>query len=251
MLVFAAIVLRDGKNILSSTEAAENGYPAEPYALARMLREENARALHIVDLDAALEGSEQNRDVLRAIVAAPEIGIPVEYAGGIRRYEDAQILLREIGVTRIVLTRAAIEEPALVERLVYEFGAKKITVGVEVKEGKLCSMRGARTYAIDPTRHAAHMKRLGIQRIIYTDIAAEEHVRRPDYGAIGAFARNTGLTVTLDGGVRNRADIAALEAVRSEEIDSMIIGRPLYERAFPCQELWALAERIRRDKQSS
>ena len=86
-LVIPAIDLRGGHcvRLYQGSYADETVYFEDPVKMAKLWRVQNARVLHVVDLDAARGGSEDcadNRDVIRQISAA--LDIPVQLGGGIR-----------------------------------------------------------------------------------------------------------------------------------------------------------------------
>src|SRR5690606_41668525 len=63
-------------------------YYDDPVKMARLWRVQNARVLHVVDLDAARNAGRDNRDVIRRICA--ELDIPIQLGGGIRSMEDIE-----------------------------------------------------------------------------------------------------------------------------------------------------------------
>ena len=57
------------------------------------------------------------------------------------------------------------------------------------------------------------------------------------------FARATNIRITAQGGVQTYQDLIRLQELEKYGVDSVIIGKPLYENRFPCQRLWRLNER--------
>ncbi len=66
---------------------------------------------------------------------APRNGTRIQVGGGIRSFEDAASLL-ELGVSRVILGTAALQNPELVKRLSNTFGNERITVALDAKMGK-------------------------------------------------------------------------------------------------------------------
>ena len=91
-------------------------YGRDPAQMARRWVSEGARWLHVVDLDGAFAGESVNLPAIQAIVAAS--GIPVQLGGGIRTLEQIGRMLEQVGVQRVILGTAAIEEPDLVAEAV-------------------------------------------------------------------------------------------------------------------------------------
>jgi phosphoribosylformimino-5-aminoimidazole carboxamide ribotide isomerase len=82
------------------------------------------------------------------------------------------------------------------------------------------------------------MKSIGIERVIYTDIARDGMMQGFGYESTKRFAQKAGMKITASGGVTNVGDLARLEELTPYGVDSVIIGKALYECNFPCQELW-------------
>jgi phosphoribosylformimino-5-aminoimidazole carboxamide ribotide isomerase len=115
MIVIPAIDLRDGRcvRLTQGRRSEVTVYNDDPVAVAREFAAAGAEMLHVVDLDGAFSGSgSPNRDVVKQIAA--NVGVPVEFGGGIRSLEDVQELC-DAGVARVVLGTVAAESPQLGE----------------------------------------------------------------------------------------------------------------------------------------
>src|SRR5205814_4509951 len=84
MILWPSIDILGGKAVrLSRGEfGTETTYHPDPLDAAQRWVEGGARALHVVDLDGAREGSPVNLEHLRRIAATVEV--PVQYGGGLR-----------------------------------------------------------------------------------------------------------------------------------------------------------------------
>ena len=134
MQLYPAIDLKDGKSVrLKQGEFKEiTVYCDEPYKVARYFEENGASFIHLVDLDGALEGHSVNEETIKKIVAS--VNIPCELGGGIRTMEDIERVL-SYGVNRVIIGTKAVKDPSFVEEAVKKFGADKIVVGVDAKNG--------------------------------------------------------------------------------------------------------------------
>ena len=244
MLIFPSIQIRNGISVFAvrGEPGTEAFYPSDPVLLARLWRRENAKALHIVDHDAIASGQPSNLGALQAIVRADDVRIPIQVCGGIRTYEHARTLLEDVGVSRIVLTTAAIEQPELLDRLIREFGATKIVAGYEIGRGMLSAGSGTRRYDSSPSEYTRRLKNEGVQRVLYMDLDAIESQTLLDIPRAVAFARESGFTITLGGGIWSYSDLKAAQDALPRKIDSVVLDRPLYENNFACQALWRSIE---------
>ena len=139
MLLFPAIDLREGRcvRLYQGDFAAETVYAEDPASVAASFAAVGAPWLHVVDLDAARTGELANLDQVAAIVAAGRV--PVQYGGGVRS-ADAARRLADVGVTRVVIGTAALENPELIEEV---SGRQPVALGLDVR-GREIAVRGWR-----------------------------------------------------------------------------------------------------------
>ena len=246
MLVIPALDLRAGQCVRrrQGRYEEETEYFQDPVAMAKLWRVMNARVLHLVDLDASVPvgptvpatDAPHNHPVVAEIARA--LDIPVQTGGGLRSMADIEELLG-LGVYRVILGTAAVTDPDLVSRAVERFGCSRIVVAVDAREGEVLT-DGRRTGSgVDALALGRDMEARGVRRFVYTDTLREGTLGGPDVAAARRFAEALRFArVTASGGVSGHADLLALQAAEPSGIDSVIVGRALYENAFPCQRFW-------------
>ncbi len=242
ILIVPAIDLSDGKcvRLIQGVAGTEKIYCNDPVKMAILWRGENFKIIHVVDLDGAFGGSMKNFEVIERMVNA--VDIPIQVGGGIRSLEQCQRLF-DLGVSRIVVGTIAIENPDLLRLLLEKFSARKISVGIDAKNGIVKIKGWTEDTGINAVSLGLNMKQLGVQRIVYTDIARDGMMTGPNLEAIRELAEKTGLRITASGGVSGYKDLLALAALEPYGVDSVIIGKALYENKFPCQALWRDVEK--------
>ncbi|HJT29126.1 MAG TPA: 1-(5-phosphoribosyl)-5-[(5-phosphoribosylamino)methylideneamino]imidazole-4-carboxamide isomerase [Pyrinomonadaceae bacterium] len=232
MVIIPAIDLKNGLcvRLLQGRKSEMTVYHEDPVQVAREFASAGAEMIHVVDLDGAFSEAESpNRTVLRRIVDA--VDVPIEFGGGIRSLDNVQQLC-DAGVAWVVLGTVAAEAPAKLKEFVTSFGSK-ICVGIDARDG--CVMtRGWETatplMAVDLARSVAEC---GVERIIYTDIARDGALVGPNIEQTLAVARSANVRVTASGGVSSLDDI---ERLRDAGVDSVIVGKALYEGKFTLEE---------------
>ncbi len=251
LLVIPAIDLRGGA-VVRLTQGAyerETVYFADPLKMARLLRVMNAKVLHVVDLDAArgrtasLDAGSRadNRDVIRGITEA--LDIPVQVGGGLRTLADIEAVV-DAGAARIVVGTAAVRDPDMVDEAVARFGASKIVVGIDAKDGEVRTEGWLEGSGIDAVDLALDMERRGVRRFVYTDIARDGTLAGPNVDAYRALgSRLVKARITASGGVGGYRDLLALETLADVRVDSVIVGKAFYERRFPCQQFWCWSDK--------
>ncbi len=232
MLLFPAIDLRDGRcvRLYQGDFAAETIYAEDPAEVARSFAVAGAPWLHVVDLDAARTGDLANLEQVAAIVAAA--GVPVQYGGGVRSVAAAT-RLADVGIARVVIGTAALENPALIA----EVSARQpVALGLDVR-GREIAVRGWRSgsgrnlgdvLATEPA----------VEALVVTQIATDGTLGGPDVELLAEVLALTSLPLIASGGVGGLDDLRRLANLRigTRSLAGTIVGRAIYERTLILQE---------------
>ena len=237
MLIIPAIDIKEGKcvRLTRGDFAQKKIYLDNPCDMAVIWRKQNAKMIHVVDLDAALTGETVNFERIREIVNV--LDIPIQVGGGIRSVEAVEKYL-EIGVSRVVIGSAAVTNPGLIVDLLKRYRPSQIVVGIDAENGVPRIKGWTESANMQDYELAAEMKKLGVERIIYTDITRDGMLQGVGYESTRRFAEKAGMKVTASGGVTTSDDLHKLRSLEKFGVDSVIIGKALYECNFPCQEMW-------------
>ncbi len=235
MIVIPAIDLRGGRcvRLTQGVASSETVYAENPIKVAKRWCEEGAQMLHIVNLDAAFNVDDrENLKALERILL--EVNVPVQFGGGVRSLDDVRAI-DDLGATRIVIGTTAIENPQLLHQIIDEFSTT-IVVGIDARDG-IVALRGwekmSNIKAIDFAQKVADM---GVTRIVYTDIARDGMLTGINLEATRAIAEASGIHVTASGGVATLDDIYAVKDLEEYGVDSVIVGKALYEGVFTLEE---------------
>jgi len=214
-------------------------YDGNPVDIARAYEAAGAQMLHVVDLDGAFsEPNSRNRQTLQEIVRSIEI--PVQFGGGLRQLEDARKAI-DLGVARIVIGTLAVESPEVLKTLLRLFGSEKVAVGIDARNGQVVTRGWENDTALSAVDFALHLASFGVERVIYTEVSRDGMLNGIDVEATCEIARGCGLQVTASGGVSSLEDIRRVSRTTCG-IDSIIIGKALYEGHFTIQEALAAAK---------
>ena len=208
-------------------------YNDDPVAVAREFASGGAEMIHVVDLDGAFsETDSPNRAVVKKILRA--VDVPIEFGGGVRTLEGAQVLVAE-GVARVVLGTVAAESPDSLKQFVDQFSSK-ICVGIDARDGRVMSRGWETQTLLDAVELARSVASCGVERIIYTDIARDGTLVGPNIEQTLAVVRAANVCVTASGGVSSLDDIKRLRDADDSRLDSVIVGKALYEGKFKLEE---------------
>jgi phosphoribosylformimino-5-aminoimidazole carboxamide ribotide isomerase len=243
MLVIPVIDIKNGRSVrmVEGLEDKTLLYSDSPITMARLFRKENAKCLHITDLDGALSGEMRNYKLIKDIVDS--IGIPVQFGGGIRTYDIAKKIIEELGVYRIVLGTAIVDKPKLVEKIINEFTPAKVVIGIDVRNGYFVKTGWRETTDKKGIDLALEMKAIGACRIIYQDVSRVGVFSGPDVIGLKEVAEKTGLKITAAGGIGGYQDLRKVQDLEPYGVDSVMMSRALYENRFPCQQIWREIEK--------
>jgi phosphoribosylformimino-5-aminoimidazole carboxamide ribotide isomerase len=235
MIIIPAIDLRGGRcvRLTQGQASAETVYSENPVAVAKQWYEAGAEMIHIVNLDGAMNlDDSKNIRVMSDILY--QINLPIQFGGGVRALDEVQ-RLDDLGVTRIVVGTAAIENPQLLQALLDDFGST-IVVGIDAREGKVALRGWQKTADMTAVDLALKVADMGVERIVYTDIARDGMLSGINLEATREIAELSGLKVTASGGVATLEDIYAVKELEEFGVDSLIIGKALYEGVFTLEE---------------
>src|SRR4051812_19626350 len=235
MKILPAIDLKDGRcvRLVQGKMDQAKVYDDDPVAVAGAFSRAGAEMIHVVDLDGAFSGvGSANRAILKSIIG--NVNVPIQFGGGIRSELDVEAII-DAGVERVVLGTLAYESPEKLESLVRKFGAR-ICVGIDALDGQVKTRGWEHTTEVSAIEFACAVKDLGVERVVYTDISRDGMLSGANVEQTCELARQSQLKVTASGGVSSLDDIHRLRAANEPLVDSVIIGKALYENRFKLED---------------
>jgi phosphoribosylformimino-5-aminoimidazole carboxamide ribotide isomerase len=211
----------------------------DPVAMAERWVREGARALHVVDLDGAREGTPCNLSLVRAIAEA--VLVPVQTGGGIRT-EAALEAIADSAVAKAVLGTSAVEDEAFVARALSVLGRARLIVAVDAEAGFVKTKGWVERTEVRALDLVQRLAAIGVGEILYTDIARDGMMKRPNVQGIQELAQGSGLEVLASGGVTDLEDLLALKKLEPVGVCGVIVGRALYEARFTVAEARAVLD---------
>ena len=234
MIIFPALDLRHGKcvRLLQGRATDETVYSEDPVAVARMWEAEGARWLHLVDLEGAMSSGTENRALAKRIIR--EMGIPVQFGGGVRTMADFREML-EAGAGRVILGTAAIENSELLSEALSMY-RERVVVGLDAKEGWVVTRGWNQVERLEALAFARALAKKGLIRVVYTDTLRDGMLGGPNLTTTRQMAEKSGLKVIASGGVSSLEDLRSLKQLEPYGVEGVIVGKALYERRFSLAE---------------
>jgi phosphoribosylformimino-5-aminoimidazole carboxamide ribotide isomerase len=214
-------------------------YSDDPVAVAQAWRG-TAERLHIVDLAGAKEGRAVQTELIRRIVDAFEPGVQVD--GGVRSLDTVHGYFG-LGVERVVLGTAAVNDPELVRGAARAYPGRVI-LALDAKGGFVATRGWVDVSSHRASDLARSYRDEPIAAVLYTDIERDGTEVGPNVVTTAELARDSGLPVIASGGVGTLEHLRQLgRASREGEggIVGAVLGRSLHERRFSLQEAIAAA----------
>ncbi|MEJ2194973.1 MAG: 1-(5-phosphoribosyl)-5-[(5-phosphoribosylamino)methylideneamino] imidazole-4-carboxamide isomerase [Ignavibacteriaceae bacterium] len=242
LFVIPSIDIKNGKTVRVVQGIPElhcEEYGDNPVDMARIWRAENAKFIHIVDYDGAHDHSRRNFDLVHEICSS--VVIPVEFAGGIRSYEDAELIM-QTGISRLAVNTMAVENKEVFKKIFEKYGPAKVIITLDIRDDYLYIRGRSVNSGVSCFDFTKEMAAIGINRFIVSDISRNGMLEGPNISLSKKVAEMSGAKVTHAGGIRNKDELADIQRLVPLGVDSVIIGRALYENRFPCQKLWRVAE---------
>ncbi|NQV86295.1 MAG: 1-(5-phosphoribosyl)-5-[(5-phosphoribosylamino)methylideneamino]imidazole-4-carboxamide isomerase [Woeseiaceae bacterium] len=239
MNIIPAIDLRSGKcvRLHQGDFERQTTYDRNPLSLALEYQAMGLQELHVVDLDGAKAGRQQNQKTIEAIVGAAASS--VQLGGGIREESEIRTWF-DAGVERVVIGSLAVTEPKTVMGWLRSFGATRIVLALDVRIDSdgvplLATHGWTKTTNVSLWSLIDTYLPTGMSQILCTDISRDGAMAGPNlklYEEIGA--RYPTVLLQASGGIRGIADIEALQASGTH---SAICGRALLDRKITAAEV--------------
>jgi phosphoribosylformimino-5-aminoimidazole carboxamide ribotide isomerase len=230
MILLPAVDIRDGKavRLRRGDFAEETVYAEDPLEAARSFVDAGARFLHVVDLDGARGGEPANLGHLGRI--AGELGVPVQYGGGLRSLESIRHAF-DAGAERVVVGTAAYTDRELLDGAIERF-VGRVLVAVDVRGGRVSVSGWTEQTDLTPEDVLRRMEARGVDRFVYTNVDRDGTLGGPDLDEVRRVAAATAATLVYSGGVSSLDDLRALRALGLVNLEGVISGKALYERRF-------------------
>ncbi|CAI48725.1 1-(5-phosphoribosyl)-5-[(5-phosphoribosylamino)methylideneamino] imidazole-4-carboxamide isomerase [Natronomonas pharaonis DSM 2160] len=232
--VIPAVDMQDGQvvQLVGGERGTETEY-GDPVAAAQRWVDAGAETLHLVDLDGAFEGERANADAVEAVLEATDVS--VQLGGGIRTVDDADSLL-SMGVDRVILGTAAVENPDIVGEI-NDRHPGSVVVSLDAKDGEVVVSGWTESTGLDPAEAAARYEAEGAGGVLFTDVDVEGQLSGVRADEIARVVDAVDIPVIASGGVSTLSDI---EALKDAGAAATVVGTALYEGEFTLEEAAAV-----------
>lgn len=243
VLVIPAIDLVSGRcaRCIEGVPGTESLYAElsdNPVELAQLWRRENAKCIHVTDVD-SFKGYDDALTRATAVRMQQAVDVPIQFISSLPHIDLYRQLL-EAGVYRVSINTLVWTDSDGVRELLEQYGTSRVIFGLRAHNGDVdpgdgCSM-------VSDEEYIRHVYDLGGRRLVYSETDWEGHLTGESMDTIRRIADVTPIRITTAGGIASPQHLWEIQAHAPKNVDSVVIGRALYENRFPCQAIWRIAE---------
>jgi phosphoribosylformimino-5-aminoimidazole carboxamide ribotide isomerase len=229
--LYPSIDVREGKvvRLARGDYSVQTTYGDDPVAVARGFEAAGAQWIHVVDLDAALDGGDGNLGAIEAICAG--VDVRVQTGGGVRSVTDASNRFAA-GATRVVVGSAAVDHPEIVDELAISHPGR-VAVGLDARGRDVAIHGWTNATGVDLLDLVRKFDHSGVGALIVTEISRDGMLSGPALDTMELVLGATGRPVIASGGVSSVDDLRALARL---PLEGAIVGRAIYEHRFTVEE---------------
>jgi cyclase len=209
--IIPCLLIHD-KGLVKTVGFKDPKYVGDPINAVRIFNEKQADELLVLDIDATREQREPDFHTIEKLAA--ECRMPLCYGGGIRTVEHAQKIF-SLGVEKIALSSAAIENPSLISLIAERVGRQSTVVVLDVKKKlfggyDVYTHNGKRSVGKAPAELAATFQNLGAGEIVINSIDHDGVMNGYDEALVARIRPSITIPLTVLGGAGKLEHIGRL-----------------------------------------
>jgi cyclase len=211
--IIPCLLVRNG-GLVKTVKFQDAKYVGDPMNAVKIFNEKESDELVVLDIDATADGREP--DFKLAAQLAFECRMPLCYGGGIKRVDQAKKIIG-LGVEKVAINSAAMENPALISGIAQEIGSQSVVVILDVKKKsgagyEVWTHNAKKNTGQDPNQVARQAESLGAGEIVINSIDCDGEMKGYDLELARQIRENVGLPMTMLGGAGSLKDIGELIA---------------------------------------
>jgi len=209
--IIPCLLIRN-KGLVKTVQFKDGKYVGDPINAVRIFNEKESDELMVIDIDASSNNIEPDYKMIENL--ASECRMPICYGGGIKTIEQAQKIF-SLGVEKIAISSAAIQNPSLVSELATKVGSQSVVVVIDVKKKifggyDIYTHNGTKKHNLNPFEFARIMEEEGAGEIVINSIDNDGTMKGYDLDLIDKVRSSISLPLTVIGGAGNLEDIGIL-----------------------------------------
>lgn len=207
-------------------------YDAEPADMVKRFADCGVKRVHVVDLDGAKAAQPENLPTLEKMAGVD--GISIEWGGGLKT-ETAVRQVFDAGAAYAIVGSVAAKQPDLFTTWLNAFGAERMVLGADVREGKVSVSGWQEDLNLGIEALIDTFQPHGLRQVICTDISRDGMLQGPSFDLYTQLqAAYPDIDFTVSGGISSMDDIRRLNSLNLRKV---IIGKAIYEGRISLKEI--------------
>lgn len=212
--VIPALLLRNG-GLVKTRQFKDAKYVGDPINAIRIFNDKEVDELMVLDIVSSKMGLEPDYATIELF--AGECFMPLCYGGGVRTVEQAARIF-DLGVEKISIQSAALDDMKLITRLAERFGSQSVLVSLDVKRNWLNKLglfesRAGKVIKLDWLECARQAVEAGAGEVLINAVDRDGEMQGMDLDLIREASASISVPLIALGGVGSMKDIkAAVEA---------------------------------------
>jgi len=212
--IIPCLLIQDG-GLVKTVKFKDPKYVGDPINAVKIFNEKEADELIVIDIDATVNNVEPNYQQIAKLAA--ECRMPLCYGGGIRTAEQAKRIIA-LGVEKVAISSAALENPGLITQIAEEIGSQSVVVVLDHKSRLLSKSSDVWTH--NGTRNtkrsvldvALEVEKLGAGEIVINSIDNDGRMKGYDVDLALKLREAVHIPITVLGGGGSLEDMRSVVA---------------------------------------
>jgi cyclase len=206
--IIPSLLLHD-KGLVKTVNFKCPKYVGDPINAVRIFNEKEVDELAFFDIDASILNQEPDYVLIEKL--ANQSRMPLCYGGGVKTVDQAQRIF-SLGIEKIALSSAIIENPQIVTQIADRVGSQSVIVVLDVKKKllggyEIYTHNGKKATGINPIKFAKEIELLGAGELIINSIDQDGVMKGYDMNLIDKIAESISIPLTVLGGGGSLLDI--------------------------------------------
>ena len=212
--IIPCLLIHDG-GLVKTTRFADPKYVGDPINAVRILNEKEVDELMVVDIDASRHDREPNYQLIANL--ANECRMPLCYGGGVKTIRQIERIIA-LGVEKVALSAAAVENLELVREAAQRVGSQSVVVVIDVKRAgllrrpEIVTHNSTKRTGLDPVEFVRRIEQFGAGEIVLNNVDRDGEMKGYDKDLVRQVRNATSLPLTVLGGAGSLDDIRDLIA---------------------------------------
>jgi len=205
-------LLVHNKGLVKTVNFKNPKYVGDPINAVKIFNEKEVDELIVLDIDATAENRCPDYKMIENL--AVECRMPLCYGGGVKTAEEAQRIFN-LGVEKIAISSAAVEDPDLVSRIAKEVGSQSVVVVLDIKKNKdgnykVWTQNGKKDTGKSAIELVQQFEKLGAGEIVLNSIDNDGLMKGYDLDLVDKIHKSVNIPMTVLGGAGSLHDIGKL-----------------------------------------